>query len=476
MTIADYFARTDAERVLLLHIQRTDIDSTCYRLSDAPYATEATDTPANVLYAPIIGGQGLPELRRTLNDPFDGGASTSFGTVTLTDTLAAYTTGAGGQGMDEIVLPRGASVTALLAAPRDRFPLSDALTLAVGKIARRGGASDGQRTMEIIDASQEIGVRPIEVDPVAGPLTFGLCRNIEPFLIDASGPTYAVHDSAIEAVLAVYDDGVELTVTVDYTVNAADGTFTLTGSPVGRITADVKGAKVTGTWLESSAEIIEHLLDRAGVTGLTLALDLPTGLIGLHLRESTTLRDALDQVTRGCCGYWLIDRDGDFVAAQYPLPGAGTAVGERELMGEATWEESDRLYDPIRYRYCTNWTRYQAKPAATDAMAAFAAGDGKTGEVSALSTDAEYTYDISPLFVTLFDELADAEEIAERLSTLFSVPRKLLSLTVPYTAALDIGALLTVTMPDGTVCDGAVVTVSDVFDGSYPVQKLQVLA
>ena len=86
-TIAQYFQQLDAQRILLLHIARSDANTTTYRISSKPYATESTDTPASTLYSPILAG--LPEFRRTLNEPWDGGASTGFGTVTLIDDEAA---------------------------------------------------------------------------------------------------------------------------------------------------------------------------------------------------------------------------------------------------------------------------------------------------------------------------------------------------------------------------------------------------
>lgn len=472
MTIADYFAKADAERILLLHIQRSDASGTCYRISDAPYATDATDTPANVLYSPII--EGMPEFRRTLNNAFDGGASTSFGTITLTDDEAAYTVTAGGQGVAAMTLPRGAEVTILLAAPRDLFPLSDAIVLATGKVNKLGGSSAGQLTIEIIDASQEIRNKPIEIDPAVGPQCYGYRRNIEPFLIDTSGPTYAVHTGAIEDVVAVYDDGVLLTLTTDYTKDNANGQFTLTGSAVGRVTCDVKGAKPS-TWLQSSEDIIDYLLDEAGVTGITRAIDLPTGLIGLYIAQSTTLGEVLDEITHGCAGAWWIDRDGDFIAEQYPLPASGTEFDEITLLDEVQWEETDRLYDPIRYLYRPNSTKYQAKDGATDAQAQYAASDGLTDSLALASPVAEFVYAESPIFATLFDQQADAEGVAERLRTLYGTPRKLIPATVPYTEALDIGTATTLAPPSQSF-DGAVVAVSDVFDGTYPVQRITVIA
>lgn len=477
MTITDYFTKPDAKRILLLDIQRTDINATCYRISDDTYITESTDTPPNLAYSPIIGGNGMPEFRRTLNDVFDGNASTGFGTITLSDDICNYSSTAG-DGSAVMVLPRGSQVTVKVAAPRNLFPLSDAVTLAVGTINRLGGDSDGNRTIEIIDSSAAVSAKPIVVsETVAGvttvtPQCWGYCRNIEPVLSDPGLLEYTVHNGAINDILAVYDDGVTLS-GAQYVKDLSNGRFTLTGSPVGKITCDVEGGKVSGTWLSTTALIVGNLLDVAGILG-TRSISLPTGIIGYYITSDTTLGRVLNDLTQGCAGYWLIDRLGVFTAAQYPLPASGTVYDENSLIDGASWTESDRLYNPVKYAYRRNWTNYQAKPAATAAQSAFAASEGPTGEVS-ITPVAEYTYTDSPVLQTYFDSESDAETVAQRLRTLYSVPRKIIDTTIPYSETMTLGSTMTI-LVDDLMLDGAVISVSDSFDGGYPVQKIQALA
>jgi hypothetical protein len=165
--------------------------------------------------------------------------------------------------------------------------------------------------------------------------------------------------------------------------------------------------------------------------------------------------------------------------AQYPLPAAGTVYDEDAIIlqgkGGLAWTQSDRLYSTVRYRYRANFTpRQQVKPGATTAQATFAAADGLTGSVS-ITPVAEYTYTTSPELVTWFDTGSDASAVATRLSTLYSVPRKVIDATVPYSATLYLGDTITLNA-DGQTFDGAVIEVADVFDGSYPVQRIKVLA
>ena len=476
MTLTDYFAKPDAKRILLLEIQRTDAAATCYRLSDEPYITDPADTPSSCAYSPIIGGSGLPEFRRVVNDVFDGGASTGFGTVTLASTSAAYTSSAGA-GNAVMTLPRGTAVTLKVAAPRDQFAYSTAITLATGKINRIGGSSDGDLSLEIIDGSADIAAKQIAIDTAVAPLCFGYCRNVTPFLTDPATLKYTVHDSAVNDITAVYDDGVLLTLGTDYTKTVASGYFNLVGSPAGTITADVQGAKVSGTWMQSTQQIIGNLLDRAGVTSYTRAFNsVPSGTIGLYLSATDTLGNILNKLMQGCAGYWYLNRIGVLTFAQYPLPSTATvAYDEKSLLDKIVLDESDRLYSSIKYQYRTNWTsQSQVRPAATAAQAAFAASAGLLAGTT-MTPIVEYTYTDSPLLVTYFDGSADAAAVAARMQTLYGVPRKILNTTVPYSDTLDLNAQVSLSW-FGTSYSGAVVSLGDVFDGAYPKQRITVVA
>jgi hypothetical protein len=475
ITIAQYFARRDAKRVLLLEMQRSDAAGTCYRISSVPYATLSSDTPESVLYSPIIRKGGLPELRRTLAEPFDGGASTGFGTISLTRGRAAYTTTAGAQGVADMAVPRGCRITLRVAAPRSEFPTADAIVLAVGQAARQGGSSDGGRTIEFVDGSRDIAERVLTVAADGGPWCFGRCRNVTPVLKTPSTLEYAVNGGRrISGVPQVYDDGVPLA-SGAWTVSATTGTFTLTNAPVGTITCDVDGEAPSGSWLTSSAQIIGRILDLAGVSGIARLVTLPSGTIGYVIPQTTTVGAALDDLAKGCAGFWLVDRDGDFIAEQYPLPASGGPVFDvNGVVSEVDWSEWQRRLNPVRFAYRKNWTQQQAKPDTTAGHAAFVASPGLTGSSTA-TPDAEVIYTESPLLQTWFDGLSDAQAVGDRMLQLYSVQRRQLSVTLPYTATLDIGSTLSLTF-GGTTYHCAVVAVSDVFASGYPVQRLTLVS
>lgn len=471
MSIQDYFQKPDAERFLLLEFQRSDSESTRYYISDAPYTTSPSDTPSNLPYSPVIGVRGIPQLRRTLSDAFRGGASSSFGTVELVDSLVQYVDDSG-RGEDTLFTPKGCMVYGYIAAPVGEFPRTDAIPLLVGKVGRTGGDSSGTLTVEITDGSETLSGQNVQVQEK--PLSFGYVRNMTPVLIDPSTRTYAVHDSAVEDIVAVYDTGVTLNPSL-YTKDLTAGTFTLVNPSTGVITADVKGAKVAGTWLSSTEQIIEHLLDRAGVSSFTVSFDIPSGVIGYLLTQSQEIGSILDELMRGVGGYWIVDRLGELQFKQYPLAsGLGSVFTENELIGSVSYEDDFQLYGNVPYSYRNNWTVIQPLSGAEALLSVFFTKEYLEGSVEFGAKNPEFEYGTSPLVKTFFDSNGDASSIANRFLSIYQIPRKIVKAVVPFSETLTIGQTVTLMFNDKEFT-GVVTTVVDVFDGNYPLQEIEVL-
>lgn len=474
MAIADYFEQEDARRYLLIEITRNNANSTKYYIADDFYITEPSDTPANTPYTPVITGGGLSSISRTLNNPFEGQASTAFGEVSLADEFV-WTDDNGTLSETQIQLVKGASVIAYLAAPPKLFPKTDAYKLLEGSINRMGGDSTGLLTFEITDKSEEIRNKTIVID--GKPLCFGYCRNVTPFLTNPGLLEYHVHDGAIDAVLAVYDQGVLLTPTTQYTVDLSTGKITLVSSPVGVVTADVRGAKPS-TWLSTTEEIASEILSRASVS-LTETYDsIPTGTIGLYIEQTIDLGTLLNRLFSGCAAYWLIDENAEFYAAQYPLPGENVPVADfdaKTQLSEVRFEAEERVYDNLNYTYRTNWTQYQSLPGATTAQADFSQRPYLEGTEVLASPDTEIVYQESPLFNTLFDDEADAQTVSERLLDIYGQGRWLMQVDLPYSTALTTGVDITISFGINTYT-GSIVGNTQVFDGSYPIQRITLLS
>lgn len=469
MAILDYFQEPTAERVLLVEIERNVSPVKRYYLADGYYITEPTDSPANTIYSSIIGGSGLPQFRRTLNDPFTGNASTAFGSLELSDNIVSYIQDTN-SGSETLIAPKGAKVTMLLAAPRDKFPRADALILAKGSVQAYSGSTDNRVVLEISDNRQLVAGALLEVTTF--PYVYGQVRNYTPILTDVSNRVYTITVGAIQSVDAVYDDGV-LLAPAQYTVNLTNATITLAANPAGTVTVDVKGLTSAGTWLSTTQQIITDILSRAGVTSFTTQYSLPSGIIGYVVKETTELQTILSDLCQGCGGYWLVDRLGILKFRTYPtVSGLGSVFTSRELLSEASYETEENLFSSIKFSYRQNWTVLQPRIGANAATAAFIQKESEESQVTATGLNTELVYMKSPVIKTYFDNLADAQTVATNILNIYSVERRYYSFTIPYLDTLDLGSTCTI-MSNSIEATGVVTEVADIFDGSYPTQRIK---
>ena len=104
---------------------------------------------------------------------------------------------------------------------------------------------------------------PPNIDSTTGspiPITLGKVYSVPPLLVDSSTDTYQVHDGAVTSIDAVYQGGESLTLTTDYTVDAANGKFTLTSPATGIITADVTNNITFSSYTNGAGLLILELL------------------------------------------------------------------------------------------------------------------------------------------------------------------------------------------------------------------------
>lgn len=172
------------------------------------------------------------------------------------------------------------------------------------------------------------------------PLCFGEVRNIEPVLIDSTNRVYQVNDGEINAVSAVYEGGVALTLTTDYTVDLTNGKITLVAAPTGIITADIQGYVDSGsTYLTSAADIAREIvttfggladpgdLDTASLTALNTANN---STVGIYVEKSTTILKVLDELANSVGAFYGFNRAGKFEMARLELA-SGTADADFDL-------------------------------------------------------------------------------------------------------------------------------------------------
>lgn len=342
-TLAELVANPYAKKKYLVILKPYDLDTsseiTLY-FSGEGFITEPTDTPANTLFEPRlvepisfsrsmfssgrIGGYSVPGFGELILTNADGGLD-DFATYAWDGRSVEVKVGEDGAeyqyyftiftGQSRTVEFDDLFIRVILRDDQNDFDIDYPETLYAGTGGNEGSA---------------------ELAGQAKPHCYGQVHNIEPVLVDATNYVYQVHDGAIQAIDAVYDAGVLLTLTTDYTVDLSNGRFTLVSAPNGVITADVKGSKPSGTYISTVADIIKHLVeehagftypddfDTASFTALNTA---NSSTVGVYDRETTNLFNILDRLINSIGGFYGFDRDGKFHVGRVELP-TGTAAVE----------------------------------------------------------------------------------------------------------------------------------------------------
>jgi hypothetical protein len=388
-----------------------------------------------------------------------------------------------GSGIERYRAKRGARVVGKVAAPRRLYPYSEARTLFTGRVSRKSGDSTGKLTLEITDLSETIkkAIVPVGDDPQC----YGRVDNVKCRLRDPLNLGYSFHDGPVSAVRAVYDQGVKLD-TSQYVVNLAGSPqITLGAEADGEVTADVDGGlDQDGNWIYTTAQLITELMRRSDIPDIETDFSgLDEGVIGIYIEDVVNLGSQMTDLCRGCAGYWLIDEDGLLVGDSFPVPadGGATIYTEQYHLKEANFTEDDRLFKSVRYSYRKNYTRLQPKIGAssTQEVIDFMQADALYGEFTlaqaALVEDDEAIYADSPMLETYFYNEGSAQFAARRIVQVFGVARKLIDTELPYSETRRLGDPITLYF-NGEGYQSVILSLSDVFDGTYPVQKIGAIA
>ena len=269
------------------------------------------------------------------------------------------------------------------------------------------------------------------------PLCYGLVYFAEPMLTNSATHEYQLHDGAIEDILQVYEDCYPIPFTKDLT----NGKFTLTNNPQGRVTCDVKGAKVGGVWLTKIADIVKDIITKAGLvsgdidaTSLSDFNTLCPETIGFYANSRMNCIEALDEIVKSVNGYWGFSRNGLFQLGRLNVI-SGTAV--MELVEDDIQDRSselEKVVEPvsgIRLGYKRYWSpaEYMAGAVTETDRADFpqayrvvtAPGAGVTAQWPLATQPA--------LIPTLLADASEAQDECDRRLTLFGVARKIFRLT-----------------------------------------------
>lgn len=365
----DFVSNPDVEKVLLIEVKYYDIagatERTAY-LSTAPFITSPTDAPPNQIYQNRL--TGMPYFTRRIPEAFYGKSVSGFGDIVIDNSEGD---------LDRWLLHGwdGRGITIKLG--NALWPYTDFVTILTGTVEKLAIESDTELRLEIRDLSRLLdapvqnnllpSTSPAYKKPI--PLCYGRCYNVKPPQLNSATLTYQVHDGIIDAITEVYDNGVALGLGVGYTANLTAGTFTLTAAPAGDITADVKGAKPSGSWLYRPGEIMAAIITRSGGMALSSSyidsasvttLDTARGYeIGIYIDdERRNGLDVLDEIVKSCGAYYGFNRVGLFEVGAFSLPSITPVIS---LDGtDITGDFSFSLHDIPIYKttigYERNWT------------------------------------------------------------------------------------------------------------------------
>lgn len=314
------------------------------------------------------------------------------------------------------------------------------------------------------DGTDDFTGRPIQQ-------CFGICRNVPVPIVDPLNGIIRFNDGPIEAVLALYDQGIELTPGVNYTVNLATGTGQLLLATYGDLTADVKGAKFAGTYASTTADIVLGLLrtnlgwDDADIN-LASFVEVKAAQpaeIGYFVNTDMSAVNVIIDLLRGIGGYYNFSRDGLLSIGILTLPVGETSAefSAVEIIDISRDDPPAGLFPPTwkaTVGYRRNWY------VQTTGLAAGVSDDRKNFLRETIRYGAPAQDQRVKEFFLLaqqkivdgyFDLKEDAEAEAVRLQALYGVPRWIYSLRLKtQPLRLDIGRLILAQYPRWTLGDG----------------------
>ena len=449
MTFAQWIKTPGVDRCFLVEFQaRQGGLLKTIRRATHPYRSGPLDVPALTPYHDTVLSIG--NWAREMTELFTGYSTTARSTVDLflDDELQALLETANVGGLPVVVRCGDA-----------RWPLAQFGTVIVATADSLTAISYDTAQLTLNDRAEllrrQLQTTLISVGPNLGqpaPICLGRCFNVSPVLLSEATRTYQLHDGAIQAITAVRENGVA----IPYTANLSNGTFALTNNAKGRITADVDGAKVSGTWLQTAAQMITHLVARFGIAAPAGLAALPTYQLGVYITGDKTLADVLDDISASVGAAWYYSRTGElqwFFFNGLALPTATLTADDIE--DNTLWPR--RRISPsksIKLGYRRNWTPQAdglAGSVRETALALATLYEQVESSVTASNAGVVTDYpDAADVVVsTLIVQQIDATTEASRRAAWSSVPRTVFELTafsVPF--HFDLGQTVTIEYPN----------------------------
>lgn len=371
-TLSDWLNDPTAERVVLVEVQ-AGTGTALYIGSDAYTVDGADPDLPNVFFRPRLLGD--PEVFLQVGGVFfeDRQTRATVGTFEITNIDGALNSYLA-EDFDNRV------VNVYIGDPSWTFAnFEQVLSARSEGLENRDGLN---LTLTVRDKSLELDIS-VPVDRFADstdapgapiPVCLGNCLNVEAVLEDASALLYRVSANAVQAIDAVYDNGVALSLATSppQYVDNGDGAFTLTDNPEGTITADVRGELISTAsppaYSDAAGDILRNLITRftdlttSDIDETTLAaLDAAQSYsIGVYIKDETNLRQVIDNVSASVGGYHYFSPLGLFTAAVFDTgtwTGSDYSVKDRHVGSVPTSTRAGRPKALMRIGVRNNWTQ-----------------------------------------------------------------------------------------------------------------------
>ena len=343
------------------YVVLVEADTTPLRyLSTVAYTTLPSDTPANRVYSPVLAG-GIA-LSETL--PLDGTATLSAGDIEIHNEDGSLDSW-----LDDIWTNRRIQVF----IGDVTWPRADFKLVFDGVAAGLESTSPERLNIVLRDKLQRLNT-PVSETLLGGstpnstrlqPITLGEVHNIEPLLTNPALHEYQCHAGAIESIIEVRADGVPRTIT---TSGVPAGSFRLTASPEGTITASVQGRT---PYVNTVSNIVQVLataygtpserftssdLDTAQLNAFNTAHPQP---VGIHISDRSNVLQCCQDLAASVGAQVAMSRTGLMRLLKIDLPASGTPVYVTESDYEAdslSISQRSEVIAGVRLGYCKNWT------------------------------------------------------------------------------------------------------------------------
>lgn len=429
------------------------------RRSTHPYRSAPTDTPALMPYPDSI--LTLPEFDRDMAEVFVGTSRLSVGELTLflDDELMQLINTAvfGGQ---QVRLYCGDASWALAEFGQilvGQIEQLDAVSYDTAKLTFKDRAAIFERLIQ----QSTITAGPNAGKPV--PLCYGECFNVSPVLLNPVTKQYQVHSGPVSAITAVRENGQP----IPFTANLANGTFTLQNNAQGRVTADVLGAVVAGSYLTTADQLLQHIIVNMMGLAAPIGTALPTYTLGLYIDKDRSVASVLDEIAASVGAAWFFNRLNQVVKSHFNGALTPTDTLTPDDIEDDTLLPVRRITpaQSITVGYKRNWTpqadglagviREQNPELATLYEKAESLVVAENGGIAAQYPDAA-DINVSTLIATA----AAAQTEANRRLALASIPRTVFELSAfaaPF--AMQLGQSISINYPQYfTAGQSAVIT------------------